>query len=78
MNNTMINQQNKIAIVIPVYNAEKYIRKCIKSFQNQTLQDFKLILVDDGSQDRSGEICDQMAKIDRVESLLYIKKMKDR
>lgn len=64
MNNTMINQQNKIAIVIPVYNAEKYIRKCIKSFQNQTLQDFKLILVDDGSQDRSGEICDQMAKID--------------
>lgn len=60
----MINQQNKIAIVIPVYNAEKYIRKCIQSFQNQTLQDFKLILVDDGSRDRSGEICDQMAKID--------------
>ena len=53
-----------LTIVIPVYNAEKYIRKCIKSFQNQTLQDFKLILVDDGSQDRSGEICDQMAKID--------------
>lgn len=33
MNNTMINQQNKIAIVIPVYNAEKYIRKCINLFR---------------------------------------------
>ena len=59
MNNTMINQYNQIAIIIPVYNAEKYIRKCIKSFQNQTLQDFKLILVDDGSDDSCTQKCDE-------------------
>ena len=57
----------KIAVIIPVYNTEKYIKKCIRSFQRQTFKDFKLILVDDGSKDKSGIICDDMAqKDDRI------------
>lgn len=63
MNNDEI--MYKIAIIIPVYNAEKYIKKCIKSFQKQTFKDFKLIIVNDGSTDKSGKICDDMAKKDK-------------
>ncbi|GAA2925355.1 glycosyltransferase family 2 protein [Enterococcus raffinosus] len=54
----------EISIIVPVYNVEKYIRKCIDSILNQTFRDFELILVDDGSPDNSGAICDQYAKKD--------------
>lgn len=47
----------EISIVIPVYNAELYIEKCIMCIQNQTYSDFELILVNDGSSDRSEDIC---------------------
>lgn len=60
----MYTKKYKIAVIIPVYNAEKYIKKCIKSFQKQTFQNFKLVLVNDGSKDKSGKICDDMAKKD--------------
>jgi len=49
----------RFSIVIPVYNVEKYIEECIESILNQTYQAFEIILVDDGSTDRSGEICDR-------------------
>lgn len=49
---------DKISIVVPVYNVEKYLRNCIESILNQTFKDFELILVDDGSTDNSGKICD--------------------
>lgn len=46
-----------VSVIVPVYNAEKYISECIESILNQTFNDFELILIDDGSKDLSGEIC---------------------
>lgn len=54
----------KISIIVPVYKAEKYINRCIDSILAQTLTDFELLLIDDGSPDRSGEICDKYAQKD--------------
>ena len=54
----------EISIIVPVYNVEKYLNKCVDSILNQTFKEFELILVDDGSPDNSGAICDQYAKKD--------------
>ncbi len=54
----------KISIIVPVYKVEKYIHKCIDSILAQTFTDFELILVDDGSPDNCGKICDEYAKQD--------------
>lgn len=54
----------KISVIVPVYKVEKYIGECINSILAQTFKDFELILVDDGSPDKSGEICDSYAKKD--------------
>ena len=54
----------KISVVVPVYNAEKYLQRCISSIQNQTYSDWEMILVDDGSLDGSLGICHQNAKAD--------------
>ena len=53
-----------ISIIVPVYNTECYIIKCIKSIQNQTYKNLEIILIDDGSNDKSGKICDLFADID--------------
>lgn len=53
-----------ISIIIPVYNGEKYLQRCLDSIQHQTYTDFEVIVVDDGSTDGSGEISDNMAKTD--------------
>ena len=50
-----------ISIIVPVYNVEKYIDRCIQSILNQTYENYELILVDDGSNDHSSEICDKYA-----------------
>lgn len=55
----------KVSIIVPMYGVEKYIEKCIDSLLNQTLKEIEIILVDDGSPDRSGEIADEYAKKDR-------------
>ena len=54
----------KISIIIPVYNSENTLRRCIDSVLNQTFTDFECLLIDDGSKDRSGEICDEYAQMD--------------
>jgi len=51
----------KISIIIPVYNIEIYINECVESILNQTFQNYEVILVDDGSTDNSGRICDELS-----------------
>ena len=54
----------KISIIVPVYNSEKYLPETAQSILKQSFSDFELILVDDGSKDGSGKICDQLAAKD--------------
>ncbi len=54
----------EISLIIPVYNVEKYLRRCLDSVVNQTYKDFECILIDDGSTDMSGQICDEYADKD--------------
>ena len=55
----------KISVIIPIYNVGKYLNECVDSILSQTFTDFELILVDDGSTDSSGDICDQYAAHDK-------------
>ena len=56
--------QDLISVIVPIYNVEEYIEKCIKSIITQTYSNLEIILVDDGSTDNSGEICEYYKKID--------------
>ena len=47
----------KISVIVPIYNSEKYLKKCIDSILNQTLEDIEVILINDGSKDNSHSIC---------------------
>ncbi len=60
-----------LSIIIPVYNSEKYLEKCIRSVLDQTYKNFELILVDDASKDASGQICDRLAKCDTRIKVLH-------
>lgn len=53
-----------ISVIVPVYNVEKYLSRCIESILTQTFTDFELLLINDGSTDKSGRICDEYAKND--------------
>ena len=55
---------HRISVIVPVYNTEKYIHRCIDSILSQTFTDFELLLVNDGSKDNSGAICDEYAAKD--------------
>lgn len=54
----------KVSFVIPIYNTEKYLNQCVDSLLCQTFNDFEIILVDDGSQDDSPQICDRYSEVD--------------
>ena len=49
-----------VSIIVPVYNAERYIRQCVESIRRQTHRELEIILVDDGAKDASGAICDAL------------------
>lgn len=53
-----------VSIVVPVYNVENYLEKCVKSIMSQSYKNIEIILVDDGSTDQSGEICEKLKRID--------------
>ena len=57
----MENMNNLVSVIIPVYQAEAYLKECVESVLKQTHQNLEIILVDDGSRDRSGQICDELA-----------------
>lgn len=61
----------KVSVIVPVYNAQLYLHQCVDSIRHQTLQDIEIILVDDGSTDASGKICDEYAAKDERISVLH-------
>lgn len=56
--------ENKISVIVPIYNVEKYLVNCVESIRNQTYDNLEIILVDDGSKDKSGDICDNFGRTD--------------
>lgn len=59
-----IKRMPKISIIVPVYNCKKYLRQCLDSILSQTFKDWECLLIDDGSTDESGSICDEYARRD--------------
>lgn len=68
--------QDLISIIIPVYNVENYIENCVSSVIKQTYKNIEIILVDDGSMDKSGIICDELAKRDNRIKVIHQKNKK--
>lgn len=68
----MINE-NKISIIVPAYNIEKYIVRCLTSIKEQTYSNFECIIVDDGSTDNTGFLCDQFVKHDKRFTVIHKK-----
>ena len=62
------NGNTKISLIVPVYQAEEYLARCFDSILNQTYKDFEVIVIDDGSEDRSPEICDALSPQQKVKN----------
>ena len=56
-----LKNEIEFSVIIPVYNAREYLQECLESVIKQTYVDFELIIIDDGSTDGSGELCDDFA-----------------
>ena len=70
MNNEISNR--KISVIVPVYNAEKYLEQCLESIKNQSYQNFEVILVNDDSTDNSQSICKNFLKWKIILYILYL------
>ena len=62
-----------VSVIVPIYNVDNYLKECIESIQNQTYKNLEIILVDDGSTDTSGKICDEYAKKDTRINVIHKK-----
>lgn len=60
-----MNIKNKISIIVPIYNVDKYLKQCLESIKNQSYTNFEVIMVNDGSTDNSGKICEEYTKDSR-------------
>ena len=65
--------EGKISVIIPIYNVERYLRQCLDSVINQTYRNLEILLIDDGSPDHCGEICDEYAQRDDRIRILHKK-----
>src|SRR5574344_1424030 len=63
----------KVSIIVPIYNVEKYLDRCMESLLNQTLKDIEIIMVDDGSPDNCPKMCDEYAKRDKRVKVIHKK-----
>lgn len=63
----------RISVIVPVYNVEKYLNRCVYSLINQTYKNLEIVLVDDGSSDSSSQICDEFAKLDNRITVIHKK-----
>ncbi len=67
----MTKNQELISIIVPVYNIESYLPRCLETISKQTYQNLEIILIDDGSTDSSGSICDKFAKKDHRAKVIH-------
>jgi len=70
------NKRPKVSVIIPAYNSEKFIRRCIESAINQTLKDIEIILIDDNSKDTTNSIIDEYSKKDNRIISIFLKENK--
>ena len=61
----------KLSVVVPIYNVEAFLRRCLDSLINQTMDDYEVILIDDGSSDKSGAIADQYEKEYKIIKVIH-------
>ena len=65
----------KISVIIPVYNTEKYVRKCLESVKNQTFKDIEIIVVNDGSTDNSSKIIEEFIEENKELNIRHLQKL---
>ena len=69
----MSNSKGKLSIIVPVYNVEPWLNKCVDSILGQTYSEYEILLINDGSTDRSGEICDEYSRKDSRVKVMHIR-----
>ena len=63
--------QTLVSIIVPVYNVESYLEECVESIINQSYENLDIILIDDGSTDNCGQICDKYAALDKRVTVIH-------